>query len=67
MSTENKYYEDHYGQLVGMVITSVSIIDDGDGKWPRFIGKNSLGETIEVTVSSDQEGNEPGHLFIEKS
>ncbi len=61
----SEYFETHYGQLVGMTITSFEIINDDDGKWPQFTGTSQSGETVIFAVSRDPEGNGPGHLFIE--
>lgn len=63
-----QFWEDYYGQLVGSVIVGFGIVEEDDdwgGKdyWPCFKVKLMNGEVIQIELSSDEEGNEPGFLF----
>ena len=55
--------------LAVVVIAIAAVIDNSDEEWPEVWPVLNLllpnGETLEVTVSSDEEGNGPGHLFID--
>lgn len=53
----------HYSQLVGGTIVDFTFFDDDQGSWPIFAVEKD-GVRLQVEVSSDPEGNGPGHLFI---
>lgn len=70
----NDYYRKHYGQLLGLTVINVQMVndDDGDDVWPVFImgrddGKGGIveGSHVRVTLSRDAEGNGAGHAFID--
>ena len=62
----DEYYRMYYGQLEGVQIVKylgTEESDWGDG-FPKFLVKYPNGETHEVTVSRDEEGNGGGFLFL---
>jgi hypothetical protein len=69
----NDYYRKHYGQLLGLTVLSVRMINDDEGgePWPVFImgrddGRGGIveGSHVQVSLSCDPEGNGAGHAFI---
>ncbi len=56
----------YYGQLVGSQITAFRLEPDeyGDDPWPTFTLKMPEGDTLEMTLSRDPEGNGGGFAFI---
>lgn len=63
-----QFWEDYYGQLVGAVVIGFGIVEEDDDwggqqHWPCFKVKLINGEVIQIELSSDEEGNEPGFLF----
>lgn len=56
----------YYGQLVGAKITDFRLeIDEfGDEPWPIFTLEMPQGDTLEMTLSRDPEGNGGGFAFI---
>jgi hypothetical protein len=78
--TEEDFFRDYYGQLVGATVLAVELMPDEDGDswgagafWPKLtvrLAENDLtralgvvGETVELEISRDEEGNGPGFLF----
>lgn len=69
----SEYYRKHYGQLQGLTVINVQMVndDDGDDVWPVFImgrddGKGGIveGSHVQVMLSRDPEGNGAGFAFI---
>ena len=58
----------YYRQLVGARITGVQLEPDdlSDAPWPIFNLSMPDGETLQMTLSRDPEGNGGGFAFIEK-
>lgn len=68
----SEYYRKHYGQLQGLTVINVQMVEKGDDVWPVFImgrddGKGGIleGSHVRVTLSRDPEGNGAGHAFID--
>ena len=69
----SEYYRKHYGQLQGLTVINVQMVEDdeGDESWPVFImgrddGRGGIveGSHVQVMLSRDPEGNGAGHAFI---
>lgn len=62
MTDVNAYYR----QLVGSRITGFRMDPDefGDDPWPTFTLTMPKGDTLEMTLSRDPEGNGGGFAFI---
>jgi len=63
------FFLKYYGQLKGWTITNVIIKTENDYGWPQFwpvleLEHAKTGNKATIEVSSDEEGNEPGFLFI---
>lgn len=67
------YYRKHYGQLQGLTVINVQMVEDDEGgePWPVFImgrddGKGGIveGSHVQVMLSRDAEGNGAGFAFI---
>jgi hypothetical protein len=56
--------EEYYKQMVGFKIVGFKMDDEGIDSWPVFIVEKD-GETHQMVVSRDQEGNGPGFMFLE--
>ena len=60
------FANEYYGQLVGFTIKKFYIERDEFGSnFPVFIMKKG-GDTLKVSLSSDEEGNDGGFAFIER-
>ena len=61
-----KYYEGYYEQLEGVKIVKYLGMDENDWGmgFPKFLVQYPNGETHEIQVSSDEEGNGGGFLFL---
>jgi hypothetical protein len=63
------FYKKYYGQLVGFTIVAVSFEEDiyAEGEFfPVLHLEKSDGESLKLTLSSDEEGNGAGFAFIEE-
>ena len=63
------FFKKYYGQLVGWTITKVTIKEENEYGWPQYwpvleLEHQKTGNKAMIEVSSDEEGNEPGFLFI---
>lgn len=63
------FFTKYYGQLKGWTITNVTIKEENDYGWPQYwpvleLEHSKTGNKATIEVSSDEEGNEPGFLFI---
>jgi hypothetical protein len=61
---------DHVGVLMGATVVKCTVVPLDD-EWPDELWtvlhlRTADGMTLEVAVSQDEEGNGPGHLFIER-
>lgn len=68
MSTMDLTFEQYYSQLVGFEIVGFHFQRDEHGDdegWPVFELKHPSGETVELVLSRDPEGNGGGFGFIE--
>ena len=56
----------YYRQLVGFTITGFRMESDefGDEPFPTFTVTSASGDTLDVTLSRDPEGNGGGFAFI---
>ena len=63
-----KYAIEHFSQLIGNTIKEFHFIDSKHGfnRFPIFVTQDKKGNTYQVDVSMDQEGNGGGFLFIER-
>lgn len=60
------FANEYYGQLVGFTIKKFYIERDEFGShFPVFIMEKD-GDTLKVSLSSDEEGNDGGFAFIEQ-
>lgn len=61
-AAEVAFWKTYYSELVGARVVGVEIRVEDNEAWPvlRFV-KN--GESFDVDVSQDEEGNGPGFLF----
>lgn len=66
------YYTKHYGQLVGLTVINVQVLEEDREEWPVLLmgrdnGKGGIedGSHVRVTLSRDPEGNGAGHAFID--
>jgi hypothetical protein len=64
-----EFYIKHYNQLIDYVVTGVEFEEDEfDGTvFPVLLMMHPSGETVRVVVSSDEEGNGAGFLFVEEA
>lgn len=61
--SEVKWTEKYYSFLVGAKVTGVSAVEDEEGwVWPTITIEKD-GQTFELEVGRDPEGNGPGFLF----
>lgn len=62
-----EFLRKYLAPLKGGTITSVRVKVESDGgfaeAWPRLTVKAKNGQTYELEVSRDEEGNGPGYLF----
>jgi hypothetical protein len=63
------FYTKYYSQLIDYVVTGVEFdTDEFDGTvFPVLLMMHPSGETVRVVVSSDEEGNGAGFLFVEEA
>jgi hypothetical protein len=64
--TSNDYYTKYYGDLVGSTVLSFDgMQDDGSGGdgFPSFTVRFKDGETGQIQISQDPEGNGGGFVF----
>ena len=63
------FYIKHYRQLIDFVVTGVEFEEDEfDGTvFPVLLMMHPSGETVRVVVSSDEEANSAGFLFVEEA
>jgi hypothetical protein len=71
ITAQQTYVEKELNSLIGgKIIAIAAVIDNSDEEWPEVWPVLNLllpnGKTLEVSVSSDEEGNGPGHLFIDE-
>lgn len=61
-------YTKYYGQLVGFTIIKVTFEEDeyGGNPWPVLHLRHTNGDTLRITLSCDEEGNDAGFAFIEE-
>ena len=66
-----EFYTKYYSQLIDFVITGVEFEEDedefGGAPFPVLLMMHPSGETVRVVVSSDEEGNGAGFLFVEEA
>jgi len=67
MTAEAKrYYEKHYGQLLGFTVEGIGLDDSDDCMEPTFCLILKKGDkAFHAFISCDEEGNGPGFLHIE--
>ena len=63
-----EFYTKYYSQLIDFVVTGVAFdTDEFDGTvFPVLLMMHPDGTKVRVVVSSDEEGNSGGHLFVEE-
>ena len=70
MSKHHDWLRKYYKQLIGYTIIGfrLEIEEETDyslpNEWPIFTLKNIHGSIVEITVSTDEEGNGSGFLFV---
>jgi len=59
---------DYYAQLIDFLVTGFEFEEDefGGEPFPVLTMMHPSGDTVRVTVSSDEEGNSGGFLFVEE-
>jgi len=63
-----KFYEQHYGQLIGFTVIGIGIDDEDETIEAEFCLVMKKGnQTLNVFISQDEEGNGPGFLEIEQN
>jgi hypothetical protein len=64
-----EFYTNYYKQLIDYVVTRVEFEDDefGGAPFPVLTMMHPSGDVVRVVVSSDEEGNGAGFLFVEES
>ena len=65
LQQEKAWTEGYYGGAVGLTITGVVARHDeyDDRIWPVLLAQDKNGNTFELEVSQDPEGNGPGFIF----
>ena len=65
---DKKYATEHYSQLIGHTIEEFHFPENDHAlnPFPIFVTRDKKGNTWQVDVSCDQEGNGGGFLFIQK-
>jgi hypothetical protein len=63
------FYTKYYSQLIDFVVTGVAFdTDEFDGTvFPVLLMMHPDGTKVRVVISSDDEGNDAGFLFVEES
>jgi hypothetical protein len=63
-----EFYEKYYSLLIDYVVTGFEFeTDEYDGNvFPVLLMMHPDGTKVRVVVSSDEEGNSGGHLFVEE-
>ena len=69
LARQRAFFKEYYSQLIGWKVVAVDIKEEGSEHWPEFwptltMQNTKTGEYAFVEVSCDEEGNEPGFLFI---
>jgi hypothetical protein len=64
-----EFYTNYYKQLIDYVVTRVEFEDDefGGAPFPVLTMMHPSGDVVRVVVSSDEEGNGAGFLFVEEA
>ena len=64
-----EFYTKYYSQLIDFVVTGVAFdTDEFDGTvFPVLLMMHPDGTKVRVVISSDEEGNDAGFLFVEES
>ena len=64
-----EFYTNYYKELIDFVVTGVEFEEDefGGVPFPVLLMMHPSGETVRVVVSSDEEGNGAGFLFVEEA
>lgn len=71
LESQKKYVESYLKPLVGGTIIAFGAVAEDEDEfdfaevWPVLRVKLSNGETVDLVVSRDEEGNGAGHLFVE--
>jgi hypothetical protein len=60
---------DYYSQLIDYVVTGVEFEEDefGGAPFPVLTMMHPSGDVVRVVVSSDEEGNGAGFLFVDEA
>lgn len=63
-----KFLSNYYRQLLDFTVIDVEFEHDDfdDEDFPVLIMRNASGTKVRVTISSDEEGNSAGFLFMEE-
>ena len=63
-----EFYTNYYNQLIDYVVTGVEFEEDefGGVPFPVLNMMHPSGDSVRVIVSSDEEGNGAGFLFVEE-
>ena len=61
---KNKWLVDYYTQLKNFRVLELEFDEEN---FPVLVFINDHGKSLRVTVSSDEEGNNAGFLFIEEN
>jgi hypothetical protein len=64
-----EFYTKYYNQLIDFVVTGVEFdTDEFDGTvFPVLLMMHPDGTKVRVVISSDEEGNDAGFLFVEEA
>jgi hypothetical protein len=64
-----EFYTKYYSQLIDFVVTGVEFdTDEFDGTvFPVLLMMHPDGTKVRVVISSDEEGNDAGFLYIEEA
>lgn len=66
---QKAFFREYYSQLIGWQVVAVEIKEENESHFPEFwptltMRNATTGEYAFIEVSCDEEGNEPGFLFI---
>jgi|LakMenEpi03Aug12_release.lakeMendotaPanAssembly.Ray.scaffolds.fasta_scaffold1332526_2 hypothetical protein len=65
LAEQKKAIESEFAPLIGATVVSAGAILDDDGNcWPVVRFRTADGRLMQLELSSDEEGNGPGHPFI---
>lgn len=65
--SDKKYWNEMLSHIKNMtVIEAVGATDDEGNVWPVIVLADSANNVFQLEISSDEEGNGPGHIYFSK-